>query len=132
MNSCSIMFYFIFSFSVLIANNVMQWFKELWWLWSTLKSVFSSRILPAPVSVRQIPEGPDVPSVSDVKASDCFVDLWKYIDIQQLIPNSGFSQMPYDLYCIKAKVLKQKWRTGYLNNATSFTWYCGIQASQTR
>ena len=56
--------------------------------------------------MRQFPEGPAVPSVSDVKASDSFVDLWKRMGIQQLIPNSGFSQMPYDLYCpsLKAKV----------------------------
>ena len=56
--------------------------------------------------MRQIPEGPVIPSVSDVKASDRFVDPWKRIGIQQLIPNSGFSQMPYDLYCPspKAKV----------------------------
>ena len=73
---------------------------------TTWKSIFSSHFLSAPVPVRQIPEEPAVPSVSDVKASDCFVDLWKRIDIQQLIPNSGFSQMPYDLYCLslKAKV----------------------------
>ena len=66
----------------------------------------SSRFLPAPISVRQIPEGPAIPSLSDIKASDHYFDLWKCIGIQQLIPNSGFSQMPYDLYCesLKAKV----------------------------
>ena len=42
---------------------------------TTWKSVFSSHFLPAPVPVRQIPERPTVPSVSDVKASDRFVDL---------------------------------------------------------
>ena len=54
----------------------------------------------------QIPEGSSVPSVSDVKASDRLVDLWKRIGIQQHIPNPVFSQMPYDLYCpsLKAKV----------------------------
>ena len=52
--------------------------------------------------MRQNPEGPAVPNVSDVKVSDHFDDLWKRIGIQQLIPSSGFSQMPYDLYC-KAK-----------------------------
>ena len=73
---------------------------------TTWKCVFSSRFLPAPVPVRQFPERPAVPSVSNVKASDCFVDLWKRMDIQQLIPNSGFSQMPYELYSpsLKAKV----------------------------
>ena len=73
---------------------------------TTWKSVFSSHFLPASIPVEQIPEGPAVPSVSDVKASDRFFDLWKRIGIQQLIPNSGFSQMPYDLYCpsLKAKV----------------------------
>ena len=56
--------------------------------------------------MRQIYERPAVSSVSDVKANDRFVDLWKRIGIQQLIPNSGFSQMPYDFYCtsLKAKV----------------------------
>ena len=48
--------------------------------------------------MRQIPEGPAIPSVSDVNASDPFVDLWKRISIQQLIPNSRFSQMPNDLF----------------------------------
>ena len=59
--------------------------------------------------MRQIYERPAVPSVSDVKANDRFVDLWKRIGIQQLIPNSGFSQMPYDLYCLslRAKVKKR-------------------------
>ena len=73
---------------------------------TTWKSVFSSRFLPAPVPVRQISKGTVVPSVSDVKASDRFVDLQKLIGIQQLIPNSGFSQIPYDLYCpsLRAKV----------------------------
>ena len=73
---------------------------------TTGKSVFSSHFLPAPVPVRQISEGPAVTSVTDIKASDRFVDLWKRIGIQQLIPNSGFSQMPYYLYCpsLKAKV----------------------------
>ena len=42
---------------------------------TTWKSVFSSHFLPAPVPVRQIPERPTVSSVSDVKASDRFVDL---------------------------------------------------------
>ena len=70
------------------------------------KSVLSSCFLPAPIPVRQIPEGRTLPCVSDVKASDGFVDFWKRIGIQQLIPNSGFSRMPYDLYCpsLKAKV----------------------------
>ena len=38
--------------------------------------------------------------------SDRFDDLWKHIGIQQLIPNSGFSQIPYVLYCpsLKAKI----------------------------
>ena len=73
---------------------------------TTWKSVFSSHFSPAPVPVRKIPEGPAVPSVSDVKASDRFVDIWKHIGIHQLNPNSGFSQMPYDLYCpsLKANV----------------------------
>ena len=73
---------------------------------TTWKSVFSSSFLSAPVPVRQISEGPVVPGVRDVKASDRFVDLQKLIGIQQLIPNSGFSQIPYDLYCpsLRAKV----------------------------
>ena len=77
------------------------------------KSVIWSRFLPAPGSVRQILEGPAVPRVSYVKASDRFIDLWTRIGIQQLISNSGFSQMPYDLYCsslrakVKNKVCKQ-------------------------
>ena len=56
--------------------------------------------------MRQISEEKVVPSVSDVKASDRFVDLWKRIGIQQLIPNSGFTQMPCDLHCpsLRAKV----------------------------
>ena len=59
-----------------------------------------------------IPEGATAPSVSDVKASDRFVDLWKRIGIQQLIPNSGFSQMPFDFYCpgLKAKVKNRVWK----------------------
>ena len=69
--------------------------------------------LPAPVLVRQISEKPVVSRVSDVKASDRFLDLCKYIGIQQLILNSGFSQMSYDLYCaslrtkVKNRVCKQ-------------------------
>ena len=55
---------------------------------TTWNNVFSSHFLPALVPVRQILEGPAVPSVSDVKASDRFVDLWNRIGIQQLIPNS--------------------------------------------
>ena len=58
---------------------------------TTWKCVFSSHFLPATV--------PALASVSDVKASDRFVDLWKRIGIQQLICNPGFSQMPYDLCC---------------------------------
>ena len=56
--------------------------------------------------MRQISEERFVPSVSDVKASDRFFDLWKRIGIQQLIPNSGFIQMPCDLHCpsLRAKV----------------------------
>ena len=56
--------------------------------------------------MRQIHEEPAAPSVSDVKASDRFVDLWKRIIIQQVIPNPGFSQMPYDLHWpnLKAKM----------------------------
>ena len=56
--------------------------------------------------MRQISEGPVVPNVNDVKPSDRFVDLWKAKSIQQLIPKSGFSEMPYDLYCpsLKTKV----------------------------
>ena len=67
---------------------------------------FSSHFLPVPVPVRQIPEGPAVPSVSDVKASDHVDNLWKRIGIQELIPNSGFNQISHDLYCpsLKAKV----------------------------
>ena len=56
--------------------------------------------------MRRISEGPAVPSVSDVKASDRFADLWKRISIHQLIPNSGFSQMSYIFYCasLRAKL----------------------------
>ena len=73
---------------------------------TTLQSVFPSHFLPGPVPVRQISEGPVVPNVNDVKPSDRFVDLWKAKSIQQLIPKSGFSEMPYDLYCpsLKTKV----------------------------
>ena len=73
---------------------------------ATWKNVFSSCILLAPVPVEQIPKGPAAPSVSDVKVTDCFVDLWKHVGIEQFIPNFGFSQMPYDLHCpnFKAKV----------------------------
>ena len=58
--------------------------------------------------MRQILVEPAVPSVNTVKASDHFFDLWKHVGIQQLIPNSRFSQMPYDLYCqsLKPKVKK--------------------------
>ena len=38
--------------------------------------------------VRQNPEGPAVPNFGDV--SDHFVDLWKHIGIQHLIPSFGF------------------------------------------
>ena len=48
---------------------------------TTWECVFSSQCLPVPVPVRQIPEGPAVPSVSDVKARNCFVGLWKRIGI---------------------------------------------------
>ena len=51
----------------------------------------------------QNPEGPAVSNVTDVKLSDRFVDFWERIGIEQLIPNSRFSQMTYDLYC-KAKL----------------------------
>ena len=73
---------------------------------TTWKSVFSSHFLPAFVPVRQIPEGPTFPSVSDVKASDRFVDLWKRTDTHQPILNSRFSEMPYGLYypSLKTKV----------------------------
>ena len=62
--------------------------------------------------MRQIPERPAVSSVSDVKASDRFVKLWKRIGIQQLISNSGFIQMPDDLHCpsLKAKVKKRVYK----------------------
>ena len=72
----------------------------------TWQSVFPSHFLPGPVPVRQIPEGPVVPNVNDVKPGDRFVGLWKAKSIQQLIPKSGFSEMPYDLYCpsLKTKV----------------------------
>ena len=66
--------------------------------------------------MRRIPEGPAVLSVSDVKASHHFVDLWKRIGIQQIIPNPGFSQMSYDLFYPS---LKQKLRTGYADNVVS-------------
>ena len=54
----------------------------------------------------QIPERPVVPNVNDVKPSDRFVDLWKVKSIQKLIPKSGFSEIPNDLYCpsLKTKV----------------------------
>ena len=70
------------------------------------KSVFSSRFSLASIQVRQISEGPAVPTVRNVKVSDRFVDLWKRIGIQQLIPNSGFNKMSYGLYCpsLRAKV----------------------------
>ena len=73
---------------------------------TTWQSVFASHFLPGPVPVRQIPEGPVVPNVTDVKPSDRFVDLWKVKSVEQLIPKSGFSEMPYDLYCpsLKTKV----------------------------
>ena len=58
--------------------------------------------------MRQIYERPAVPSFSDVKASDRFVDLWKSIGILQFIPNSGFSQMPYDLYCLSLRAKAKK------------------------
>ena len=66
--------------------------------------------------MRQNLEVPAVQSVSDVKASDRFVDFWKCIGIQQLIPNSGFSQVPYGLYCPS---LKAKVETAYANNVLS-------------
>ena len=76
-----------------------------------LGRVFSQvTFLPAPVLVRQISEEPVVSRVSDVKASDRFLDLCKYIGIQQLILNSGFSQMSYvkcHMICT-AQVLGQK------------------------
>ena len=67
---------------------------------------FPSHFLPGPIPVRQIPEGPVVPNVNDVKPSDRFVDLWKAKSVQQLIPKSGFGEIPYDLYypSLKTKV----------------------------
>ena len=53
--------------------------------------------------MRQIPEGPGVPSASNVKAKHRFLDLGKRIGIQQLIPNAVFSQMLYNLYCLSLK-----------------------------
>ena len=44
---------------------------------TTWKSVISSHFLLAPVPFGQIPEESTVPSVSDIKASDRFVQLWK-------------------------------------------------------
>ena len=70
---------------------------------TTWKRVFSSQLLPASVPVKKILEGPAVPSVSNIKASDRFVALWESRGIRQLIPNFGFSQMPYDFYSISFK-----------------------------
>ena len=48
-----------------------------------------------------------------LKASDNFVDPWKRKGIQQLIPNSRFSQMLCDLHCpslipkVKNRICKQ-------------------------
>lgn len=57
------------------------------------KSVFTSQFLTTPVPVRQILEEPAVPSIGDVKANYRFIDRWKRIGIQQLIPNSRFNQI---------------------------------------
>ena len=74
--------------------------------------------------VRQNPEGPTVPNVGDVKVSDHFDDLWKRIGIQQLIPSSGFSQMPYDLYC------KAKEEHGMQTMWHLLSQYCGTQGNK--
>ena len=50
-------------------------------------------ILPVPIPMIQIPDGPIAPSVSNLNGNNSFVQLWKSTGIQQLIPNSGFNQI---------------------------------------
>ena len=93
--------------------QIVRYSDSKCWLSSNLEECFLKSLLPAPVPVRQISEGPALPSISDVKASDRFVDLWKRIGIHQLISISGFSQMSYNFYCaslrakLKNRVCKQ-------------------------
>ena len=68
-------------------------------------SVFKQKFLPSPVPVRQEPTGPVIPEVGQVKKSDeCHGNLWQRLAITPLIPNTGYNEIPYDLYCARVKV----------------------------
>ena len=66
--------------------------------------IFPDRFLPAPVPVRQTHGGPSVPRVNDVKLTDKFPGLWRRLAINELIPASKYSPLPYDTYCPSVKV----------------------------
>ena len=52
-----------------------------------------------PVTFRQSGQGPEVPSVDDARPTDRFLGLWKRNIVDQLVPNSKYSALPYDSYC---------------------------------
>ena len=71
--------------------------------------LFPQRFLPAPVPLQQSGEGPEVPSVNDARHTDLFLGLWKRNIVDLFVPNSRYSALPYDSYCLSVmtKVTKR-------------------------
>ena len=63
--------------------------------------IFPNRFLPATVQFRQDPGGLTVPSVSQVKTTDLYADLWQRIAVNNLV---ALNLVPYDMYCPSVKL----------------------------
>ena len=59
-------------------------------------SIFPERFIPLPVPITEIKLY--VPKPKDLKTIDKFPDLWKWITIQSLIPEIGYTEIPFDMY----------------------------------
>ena len=64
---------------------------------TVLTSIFPDRFLPSSVPITE--NELSLPKPKDVKPTDKLPDLWKRMAIQPLVPKTGYSDIPYDMYC---------------------------------
>ena len=75
--------------------------------------IFLDRFVPTPFQVRHDPGGPIVPPSNHAKSSDHFLNLFKRIAFNNLLPKSQHEILPYNMYC---RASTQTWKIGCATN----------------
>ena len=88
-------------------------------------SIFPDCFLPSPVPFSE--NELSVPKPRDVKPSDKFLELSKWMAIQSLIPKNGYPEILYSIYCPTLKKNIDKWickdcKT-YFPSAAAVNWH---------